>query len=258
MYAWLRPTDPSTNYNKALDLRHLGSGQWLLNSDAYKSWQTCPNSFLWLNGKAGCGKTIISSTIIEDLRDKISDSHHHILLYFYFDFSNPTKQQYESMLRSLISQIYNSQPAIQSPLQALYTSMDMGKTQPEITLLKRTFYKMIGLTENVWMVLDALDECSDQVRGLFEFIETIHTTHNNTSFIVTSRLEHDIHSKITKWASQDDLISLRSNLIDEDISNYIKNMVYSHESLSQWAGYPDVQEEIQSVLTSKADGMYEY
>ena len=82
-----------------------------------------------------------------------------------------------SMVRSLIYQLYDSQPAMQSRFQALYASMDMGKSQPEIGTLENAFYRMIGLTDNVWIVMDALDECSDRkgssAGGLFKFIETL-------------------------------------------------------------------------------------
>jgi hypothetical protein len=60
--------------------------------------------FLWLYGIPGCGKTILSSTIIEDVL-----YHYHdptmAVIYFYFDFNDVEKQQYEKMLRSLITQL---------------------------------------------------------------------------------------------------------------------------------------------------------
>jgi hypothetical protein len=50
--------------------------------------------FLWLYGIPGCGKTILSSTIIEDVL-----YHYHdptmAVIYFYFDFNDVEKQQYE-------------------------------------------------------------------------------------------------------------------------------------------------------------------
>jgi DNA replication protein DnaC len=71
---WLLPADPSTNFNRALGQRHHGSGQWFLEGKAYSAWKKEDNSFLWLYGIPGCGKTILSSIIIEDLLNKGVDA----------------------------------------------------------------------------------------------------------------------------------------------------------------------------------------
>src|SRR4051794_27305374 len=93
---WLEPPNPSTNYNNALQQRQEGSGLWFLQSDAYAEWKKRRNSFLWLHGIPGCGKTILSSTIMEDLERTSPQG----LLYFYFDFNNKGKQTLDSMVRS--------------------------------------------------------------------------------------------------------------------------------------------------------------
>ena len=64
---WLSPPNPSTNYNRALQQRQEGTGLWFLQSHVYTQWKIQRNSTLWLYGIPGCGKTILSSTIIEDL-----------------------------------------------------------------------------------------------------------------------------------------------------------------------------------------------
>jgi hypothetical protein len=57
---WLAHTDPNTNHNDACEKRDDDTGLWFLNGDIYKQWQQIPQSFLWLHGPAGCGKTILS------------------------------------------------------------------------------------------------------------------------------------------------------------------------------------------------------
>ena len=67
---WLSPPDPSTNFNIARELRHQRSGQWLLDSDTYSAWKAEPNSFLWLNGIAGCGNAKMAVTTKYPRRDQ--------------------------------------------------------------------------------------------------------------------------------------------------------------------------------------------
>ena len=57
---WLAHTDPNTNHNDACEKRDNDTGLWFLNGDAYRQWKQTPQSFLWLHGPAGCGKTVLS------------------------------------------------------------------------------------------------------------------------------------------------------------------------------------------------------
>ncbi|KAL2010787.1 hypothetical protein VTN00DRAFT_3505 [Thermoascus crustaceus] len=70
----------------SIALQHKGSGLWFLQSEVFANWKMRSNSFLWLHGKPGCGKTILSCTIVEDLMRTSSSSQ--ALLYFYFDFND--------------------------------------------------------------------------------------------------------------------------------------------------------------------------
>ncbi len=114
---WLSPPDPSINHNKALRQRHEGSGSWLLRSENLWEWKAQRNSFLWLRGIPGCGKTILSSTVIENLDSFTSRKP---LLYFYFDFNEVDKQTLDGMIRSLVGQLYTQQEDTQHHLDALF------------------------------------------------------------------------------------------------------------------------------------------
>ncbi|KAI0435273.1 hypothetical protein F5Y09DRAFT_349521 [Xylaria sp. FL1042] len=149
---WLSPPNPSTNYNNALKSRHPGSGKWFLNHAAYSRWKSHAGSFLWLHGIPGCGKTVLSSTIVEGLTSRDS-------LYFYFDFNDTSKQKFDMTLRSLISQLYDKNQDARACLDSLYSSCSNGSQQPSLTLLSDAFRSMAKKAGEIWLVLDALDEC---------------------------------------------------------------------------------------------------
>lgn len=49
---WLCTVDPSVQYNAARSKHHSGTCEWLIKDDEdFKTWETAPKSFLWLNGK---------------------------------------------------------------------------------------------------------------------------------------------------------------------------------------------------------------
>ncbi|KIK62216.1 hypothetical protein GYMLUDRAFT_553418 [Collybiopsis luxurians FD-317 M1] len=56
---WLDAPDCSVNFRVADDKRTEGTGQWILNDPEYIKWKQGP-SVLWIQGKAGSGKTILS------------------------------------------------------------------------------------------------------------------------------------------------------------------------------------------------------
>ncbi|KAJ7609590.1 hypothetical protein DFH06DRAFT_1308876 [Mycena polygramma] len=58
---WLKPTNVGASHRSAAAARHPGSGLWLLEeSTQFREWMYSPNSFLWLYGISGSGKTVLS------------------------------------------------------------------------------------------------------------------------------------------------------------------------------------------------------
>ncbi|KAI3326599.1 purine and uridine phosphorylase [Xylariaceae sp. AK1471] len=195
--AWLSPSDPSTNYYNARKQRHARSGQWFLQSEEYITWKSKQNSFLWLNGISGCGKTILSSTIINDLRNTYPDTDN--VFYFYFDINDTQKQCYKDAIHSLICQLYNRNRILQHYLDSLYSSCNFGH-KPSIETLFTAFQDMVEEAGEVWIVLDALDECQTSTehprQRLLEWIRDLIMSKINIHLLATSRPEEDIKTTI--------------------------------------------------------------
>jgi hypothetical protein len=60
--------DPSQEHNAARDKHENGTGSWLVDSDELRNWAAKKNSFPWLSGGAGSGKSLLCSTVIEHLK----------------------------------------------------------------------------------------------------------------------------------------------------------------------------------------------
>ncbi|KAK6524342.1 hypothetical protein TWF281_011250 [Arthrobotrys megalospora] len=276
LWNWLSPSDPSTNYNKELPLRHQGSGQWLLQHEAYSRWKVGRSSFLWLHGISGCGKTILSSSIIENLGS--DDTYYKGLLYFYFDFTNTSKQSLENAVRSLITQLYQKGEEVKEDLDSLYSSCRSGIEQPSIESLCGTLQSMIQRIGEAWIVLDALDECPTRNgpynEGLFFWMkDLLNYQQANIHLLVTSRPEQDIEAAINKWSRDQSFpvqsIAIKTDLISNDICSYISARVRDGEGLKRWSPRGDqseaqrkaqkeIQDEIETSLTAKANGMFRW
>jgi hypothetical protein len=124
--AWLSKVDTIKNHTAARSKSQAGTGEWFLLSPEYSSWLQRPRSLVWLHGIPGAGKTILCSTIIQDVKSRSSTDT--ACLYFYFDCGNVQKQSTTSMIYSLLAQL--SYFAITPEVRQLYEQCNNGARQP--------------------------------------------------------------------------------------------------------------------------------
>lgn len=115
---WLSPPDPWTNHHSARQLHEPCSGSWLLQSDLYQHWKNSSTRHLWMHGKAGCGKTVLCSTAVEDVKAYCEGQPDIGYAVFYFSFSDDRKQQHADLLCSLVAQLGWKGPALSMLQQA--------------------------------------------------------------------------------------------------------------------------------------------
>jgi hypothetical protein len=252
---WLSAPDPSTNYNKACEQRKADTGLWLLESESFKRWKTDPESWLWLYGIPGCGKTILSSTILHDLIRHCRNDPESVVLYFYFDFNDVQKQNPELMLRSLITQL--SQPSIYSleHLSALFSLCGDGQRQPSLLELLTTVEQMIREFAQVYIVLDALDECTQRSDLLSVLGSIVSWKFQNLHVLMTSRREQDIASSLDTYIDAQDTICLQSDVVDKDIQRYVRQRLSDDKSLARWEKDAAIRQEIETGIIQGACGM---
>ncbi|KAI1209023.1 uncharacterized protein F4807DRAFT_428541 [Annulohypoxylon truncatum] len=256
---WFSAPDPSTNLKRAQDRRENATGLWFLNSKEYSEWRNIKNSFLWLNGISGCGKSVLSSTIIEDLgsRNPCSSG----TLYFYFDFGELQKQSFENVLRSLIIQLYRKEKKVQHHLDSLYTFYNDHEQRPSTDALQQTLQRMIEEADELWIVIDALDERVRQrgeIEKVLPWIKTLQNSLTNVHLLVTSREELDIQSAIADWDHPKILLNIDRALVRNDICQYIRARLTDGELGMRWKTQPQVRNEIEKALVEKADGMFRW
>ncbi|KAH8587961.1 hypothetical protein B0O99DRAFT_694005 [Bisporella sp. PMI_857] len=253
---WLAAPNGSGNQQKAINARYKGSGRRFIEGEAYIKWKKQHQSFLWVHGIPGCGKTILTSTVIEDLQ--MSQECSPALLYFYFDFTDAQKQSFENAIRSFIDQLYFKCDSVQKHLESVYYSCENGKRQPSIDSLRKAFANMIHEAGEVWIVLDALDECKPRKELLSWIKDHFQSSQAKVHLLITSRPEQDIKSAVERYASNEEMIDIRGDLIEGDICSYVRARVRAREGLSRWQQRPDIQGEIETALLEKAHGMFRW
>ncbi len=113
---------------------------------------------------------------------------------------------------------------------------------------------MIGVFQETYLVIDALDESSDR-DVLLANIEEI-TSWNDLCLhtLVTSRREKEMLDSMERLADQEKFC-IQSILVNDDIRAYVRGRLQTDPKLKRWRNQPKVQLEIESMLMDKAGGM---
>lgn len=254
---WLRPSDPSTNYRRALQKRQDDTGNWFLKGEILQAWVDGRNHFLWLHGLAGCGKTVLFTSVIKDIMTSEPARPRRVVLFHYFDFSDTGKQSFEDMLRSLLNQLYFRKESCQGLLEALFARCDNGKTQPDTDSLCSVFTEMARQAGTVHVAIDALDECPKEARlEVLTWMKTLMRSESSSlKLLMTSRREQEIESEVLKLANRKHFVPIQDKLVNQDILLYIRQRVLCDESLQRWQNNSRAQEEIERGLMKNPGGM---
>jgi hypothetical protein len=256
IYSWLSAPDPSTNYHKAHKQRQAKTGLWLLDSASFIKWKAGAASRLWLYGIPGCGKTILSSTVIEHLLQHCHGNASMVTAYFYFDFNDTQKQDPELMFRSLLRQLLQHSVKIPKAVNALFSACENGHRQPSLHALLELTPQVMQQFAHAYIVLDALDECT-QRQELMDVLETVAAWQlGNVHLLMTSRKERDIESSLDSYVKEEDTVCLQRDVVDRDIQRYIQQRLSDDKTLTKWNKDAAVRQKIEAALMHGARGMY--
>ncbi|RMZ89129.1 hypothetical protein DV736_g3648, partial [Chaetothyriales sp. CBS 134916] len=235
---WLKAPDSTIDHQTACAKRHPGTGLWFVKGPKFADWLTQDNSFLWLNGFAGCGKSVLCSTTIQHaFRQKLPDRNVGIA-FFYFTFNNESKQDESAMLRALLLQLSSQRPDSLTELAQLYSSYSTGPPPP--TVLIDHIRHLIQKFDKVYIVLDALDE-SPRPRKRDGVLRVVKEMRKwllpGLHLLVTSRDELDIRTSLDPRRDTEEI--MKNTKINQDISDFISSKLTSDPDLLEWRVYHD-------------------
>ncbi|KAI9704411.1 MAG: hypothetical protein M1836_007274 [Candelina mexicana] len=255
IYDWLAKTDPTSNFNAARQLHEVTTGNWFIEGKEYLSWKTTAHSFLWLHGIPGSGKTVLSSTIVNDLILATKNQVSKLVAYYYFDFNDPQKQQVRQLIGSITTQVCAASEDVPKCLKELYLECRTGTQQPSQASLLNVLRQMLNDSAEAYLVFDALDECSER-DDLFPLIQSICDWElPHLHILATSRQERDIDEALKPLVSTE--IPIQNSQVDADILVHVKSRMKG-QKLKRWAKRQEVSTEIESKLVSGAAGMFRW
>ncbi|RBR25412.1 uncharacterized protein FIESC28_01849 [Fusarium coffeatum] len=250
--------NPQRNLDQSIKWRQPTTGTWLLESEELKQWYTTPGSRLWLKGIPGGGKTVLAGAIIQEALARASVEPRRIGAAFFFcDYKNDATHSPVNILGSIAHQIALQKDEAFELLKDYYQELhpERSPTQsPDADELRATISRMSEHFDHVYIILDGVDECRDEIEDVATAVQDLADCTDNTSIAVFSREEEEIEA-----ALDDDFRHITISARTEDIETYIRAEMMLRESNGRLI-VKDVaaKERIESELVERANGMFRW
>ncbi|KAL2071840.1 hypothetical protein VTL71DRAFT_13075 [Oculimacula yallundae] len=266
LLAWLSSADPSQNYINAQEKFEnggQGTGDWLIRDNQdFGEWKRASKSLIWLNGKAGSGKSVLSSSVIRHLKESYNDDPQIALAYFYFSFNDGQKQTAVGMMESIIQQICCCRPDTPSIINVLRDLMARGQ-RPTLKELQKVFLGILTGFSGVYVIIDALDECPDSNGDREKLLKCLHLIRqmspNSLHMFWTSRREKDIETSCRLLQADPGLCDINLSFYKPAINHDMGLLIDSTLASASYKEWPEqLKTHARDKLIGKSDGMFQY
>ncbi|MCJ1377478.1 hypothetical protein MMC17_000573 [Xylographa soralifera] len=227
---WLDPNSINVedNLQEGLKNHHPGTGQWLFQSDCFKSWSRGPSSLLWIHGIPGSGKTVLA------------DSNKRTLQHF---------------LAVGILQLLDQYPGYENETASMFRkygndAKNAISLDDQLTLFATLAQKFLLVT----MVVDALDECKELDKFVDGLKHLMAITKLTIRMLTTGRSDYSLEKSVGALATH--RIALEQN-IKNDINAFVTDEVNSRiVSRKLKIRSHDLKELVIHSLSQHANGMF--
>lgn len=270
MLEWLSAFNPSAYHNMVRKNRTGGTGTWLLQGEELKRWRDSTDmTVLWMHGIPGCGKSVLTSSVIDHITESnTAQDHASAMAYYYFQFGDQNVSCVHAMLRSLVYQLSRwkgSPPAALEACASRHFSSARkcvmsskvyadGVSEPTTDDLTSVLRGILEELDQVYLVIDGLDECVDQDDLLHLVGDMLEWNFGNVHVFVAGRYQHELCTILATRKSL--IIEIDSQVVDGDIQLFIQQQLASHPKLRRWPA--QLQAEIHDSLNKGSQGMFRW
>ncbi|KAI8191177.1 Vegetative incompatibility protein HET-E-1 [Colletotrichum sp. SAR 10_75] len=215
------PYNPQPNYEMSVKLRHPMTGMWLERLPSFQTWLSSPSSRLWLSGIPGAA-----------------------VGFFFCDYKNELTQTPNEQAYLMLEEYYSE----------LHPEKGLPRS-PDPDDLARVIVTMAKAYDQVYLVIDGLDECQDSTDEVVRALCDIGENSDEISLALLSRHEDNIRDSLQGPETR--FINIQIAAHKEDITEYVTSEIQERirnkrlhlEDLS-------LQGEILDGLVDGANGMY--
>jgi ankyrin repeat domain-containing protein 50 len=181
--------------------------------------------------------------------------------FAYFKYNSLASQHPSQVVSTFIKQLCWKKEQIPQYLLDFYYTYDLNARIPAFDKYKDNLFRLANSFDQIFVVLDALDECQQEEENrisnreqIMDFIFDLTDRTPCTKIFLTSRREIDIKDALTRHQTPTIQIEVKS--VAEDINAYVSDHVEDLLKVKKLKlGRPALKEKIVKMLVSNAEGM---
>ncbi|MCJ1457100.1 hypothetical protein MMC28_007466 [Mycoblastus sanguinarius] len=251
---------PSVNndskHRKLQDLRYSGTGDWIFRHEAFRKWKNAAgSSSLCCHGIPGCGKTVLASTIIDELQRTARSSQKPHIVYYYCDYADQRTLQADRILGTLLKQFFFGGCIPKEIEVQIPPGYGDGAEMLGVSELMDLVRTATMLSSASFIIIDGLDECEKEPRqqmiGFLGRISGLESVSLKT--LVLCREEDELLRSLKGFSR----IRITPSALESDIKSFVTGSVSSRiQSASLRIRNQSLEQDIVLELVSKAHGMF--
>ncbi|KAF5335515.1 hypothetical protein D9611_012128 [Ephemerocybe angulata] len=158
--AWLKGPDFLRIYEEALSQRLSKTGAWFIGSEEFREFVEGRDVIVWGTGMPGAGKTLLSSTSMEHLREVFEDHQDIAIICAFIRYTE--KLSICDILVGLLRQLVVRHPCASRHMGRVYARNQKMELREQG--LVKALQVIGGLLSKVFIIIDGLDEAEDAVK----------------------------------------------------------------------------------------------
>ncbi|RYP06792.1 hypothetical protein DL765_009350 [Monosporascus sp. GIB2] len=196
-----------------------GTNNWIWTHPSFVLWSQRPSAVLWIEGKAGSGKSVLAKTIRSKLSHHTSVGQQGLPLppisdWFYSTRHGDITRSHTAFLRSVLGQILEQNRTSFHHYAAIYRKKKEEHEEWFIDDYEQILRQLAANGVRAICIVDAMDE-SDDGGGAFELrariiglmAELCRMQSSQLKFVVSSRYTADISRALHKYWKEDEHLS---------------------------------------------------
>ncbi|OJJ38175.1 hypothetical protein ASPWEDRAFT_312432 [Aspergillus wentii DTO 134E9] len=257
---WLSKIPYQDHHKTACEGRTAGTGEWIFENESYSLWQrSCQSEIFWLHGIPGAGKTKLTSRVVD--RWLKTQTHDNAVAYFYCNYKQESRRDPQKILQSLVKQIAKcpQRDSIhQNTVDVYRRNQNIGGGSAELSFAESEdmLCELAQGYSQVTLILDALDECDQSLRGklIKAFDLLITRCDRNIKVFISSRRDDDIKRRLENRVN----IGLEVTNNTDDINKFVLQRIEDGQDDRRKPICNALKDEIVMTLGEKSQGMFQW
>lgn len=251
----IRELEKLCSVNEATDSDYIafrdrwtpGTCEWILSNSIFSRWMDDPDPdarILWLHGAAGCGKSIMTSFIVNHLFENNKSCQ-----YAFIRFGDQSKRSLSMTLRILAFQTALVSPAFRHEISKAASSLKRGVDA--LAIWRRVFKNGLFQSEflnPLYWVIDGLEESDNPRAGIKMFTDVLGTS-VPLRILIISRRTPEIDSEFKKVPEEAKWDSMAIDGHIDDHRKFVENEL-------EWSEIPTFKETITKRLLNQSRGSF--